>query len=37
MDEDAIQRDTRFGPNAVRQWWANAFNVEDGVSTNPLF
>jgi hypothetical protein len=35
LDEHAIPRDTRFGPDAVRQWWANAFNVEDGVSANP--
>lgn len=35
LEKDQVPKNPAFGPDAVRQWWANAFNVEQGTATGP--
>lgn len=31
LERDAVPKNPSLGPDAVRQWWENAFNVEEGT------
>lgn len=33
LEKDAVPKNPSFGPDAVRQWWENAFNVEEGTTS----
>lgn len=33
LEKDRVPKNPLFGPHAVRQWWDNAFNVEEGTTS----
>src|SRR5690606_6271139 len=35
LERDNVPKNVAFSPDAVRQWWANAFNVDEGTSVGP--
>jgi len=35
LEKDGVPKNAAFGPDAVREWWANAFSVEQGTASGP--
>ncbi|HAU37797.1 MAG TPA: hypothetical protein DCX07_08785 [Phycisphaerales bacterium] len=35
LEQDAVQKDTRFSPDAVTTWWRTQFNADAGVVNTP--
>lgn len=35
LEKDGVPKNAAFGPDTVREWWANAFNVEQGTAIGP--
>ena len=33
LEKDEVPKDPSFGPDAVRQWWENAYNAEEGITS----